>query len=52
VNEGFWDLSAEERGHWYDRAREETGSDFWDLPPEERGRYYEQAAEEDRDAVT
>lgn len=39
----FFDLTAEERGYWYDKAQQETGSDFWDLPAEERGRYYDKA---------
>jgi hypothetical protein len=39
----FFDLTAEERGYWYDKAEEETGSNFWDLPAEERGRYYDKA---------
>jgi phage gp46-like protein len=44
MNDGFWDLDPEERGYWYDRAEEETGSSFWDLSPEERADYYERAA--------
>lgn len=47
MNGGFWDLDPEERGYWYDKAEEETGSSFWDLSPEERGSYYERAGDED-----
>lgn len=45
MNGGFWDLPAEERGYWYDKAESETGQSFWDLPPEERGSYYDRAEE-------
>jgi hypothetical protein len=40
----FHDLPAEERSYWYEKAREETGSEFFDLPPEERGYWYKRAA--------
>lgn len=46
INGGFWDLSAEERGYWYEKAENETGESFWDLPAEDRGHYYDRAAEE------
>jgi hypothetical protein len=43
MNGGFWDLPAEERGRWYDKAEQDTGQSFWDLPAEERGHYYDRA---------
>lgn len=47
MNNGFWDLSAEERGAIYDKAERDTGmSSFWDLDPEERGHYYDMADDE------
>ena len=42
----FYDLPAEERGDWYDRAEAETGVSFHDLPAEERGYYYDRAESE------
>lgn len=42
----FWDLPAEERGYWYDKAEQDTGTSFHDLSPEERGNYYERAESE------
>lgn len=45
----FFDLPAEERGYWYQRAEDENGGqDFHDLPPEERGYWYDRAADEGR----
>jgi hypothetical protein len=49
MNGGFWDLPAEERGHWYDKAERDTGQSFWDLPAEERGYYYDRAEENPKD---
>lgn len=46
MNNGFWDLPVEIRGHYYDRAEEENGCSFHDLPAEVRGYYYDLAAEE------
>lgn len=46
MNNGFWDLPAEVRGHYYDRAEEENGCSFHDLPAGVRGYYYDLAAEE------
>ena len=43
MNNGFWDLSAEERGAVYDAAERSEGMSFFDLPAEERGRYYNAA---------
>ena len=49
-NNGFFDLPPEQRGYWYDKAREENGVDsFYDLTPEERGRYYDRATENQYD---
>lgn len=42
----FYDLPAEERGYWYDRAEQETGVSFHDLPADERNYYYERAESE------
>jgi hypothetical protein len=47
VNDGFWDLTAEERGQGYEYAERTAGmspGSFWDLTPEERGRAYEWGA--------
>jgi hypothetical protein len=48
INDGFWDLTPEERGAAYDYAEEQAGmppGSFWDLTPEERGAAYEYGAE-------
>jgi hypothetical protein len=47
INDGFWDLTPEERGAAYEHAEEAAGmppGSFWDLTPEERGRAYERAS--------
>lgn len=42
MNNGFWDLPAEDRGAAaYDAAERDTGMSFFDLPAEERGHYYD-----------
>ena len=38
----FYDMTPEERGAIYDRAKRETGQEFLDLPPEERARIREE----------
>lgn len=45
--QSFWDLPAEERASWTERAERETGSNFHDLPPEERARWHERATGRD-----
>lgn len=41
MNNGFWDLPAEDRGSAYDEAKRDTGMNFFDLSGEERGYYYD-----------
>jgi hypothetical protein len=41
INNGFWDLPAEDRGAAYDAAERDTGMSFFDLPAEERADYYD-----------
>jgi hypothetical protein len=41
MNNGFWDLPADERGAVYDAAERDTGSSFFDLPAEDRAHYYD-----------
>lgn len=43
----WYDLDADVRGTYMDRAEEETGQSWYDLPAEERGGYMD-AAEEGR----
>ena len=42
----FYDLPADERAAWMDRAERETGSSFHDLPAEERADWMERAEDE------
>ena len=42
----WYDLPAEERGAYMDRAEEASGQSFYDLPAEERGYWMEKAEEE------
>lgn len=42
MNNGFWDLDAEDRGAIYDAAYRDTGvENFFDLPADERASYYD-----------
>lgn len=43
-NDGFWDLPADERAYYMQKAAEAGGVEqFFDLSPEERATAYEQA---------